>query len=82
MFLLSPGSQPLITFRQPRPSAVAVGPGENTLEDVQTRLASIFRVCRDNTVDCVGLLVDVLQRGMRVLLSIFKGEPGSTYGDL
>lgn len=57
----------------------------NVIEDVQNRIASVFRVCKDSTVGCMSLLVEVINRGMNVLYSIFKGQkrmPGSAYGEL
>lgn len=71
----------LITFRQPRPSAL-VGEQDpaNMLGDVQNRLASMIRVCKDSTVGCMSLLVEVFHRGMNVLFSVFKGQ--KIYGEL
>jgi hypothetical protein len=69
--------------RQPRPSALVRA--QLPVNVLETRLASMFRVCKDSTVGCVSLLVDLFHQWMNVLLSIFKGQKrmaGSTFGDL
>ncbi|KAG5648616.1 hypothetical protein DXG03_003227 [Asterophora parasitica] len=73
---------------KPRPSPqVGRDPLVNVLEEAKIRLASLFRVCKNSTVDCLGILLDCVHGGMNALLSIFKPSgkehgPGATHGDL
>lgn len=59
----------------------------NVLEEAQLRLVSLFRVCKDSTVGCVGLLIDIFHRGIKALAAAFRPSgkengPGSGYGEL
>jgi len=62
--------------RKPRPSAL-VGE-EPPVDMIWTGLASMIKVCKDSTMGCLSILVDLVSR----LLSMFTGENSSTYGDL
>ncbi|KAF9469905.1 endoplasmic reticulum Oxidoreductin 1-domain-containing protein, partial [Collybia nuda] len=72
----------------PRPSPlVGLDHPIDALGGARLRLTSLFRVCRDSTVDCVGLLIDILRRGMNALAAIFRPSgkehgPGSGSGEL
>ncbi|RDB25485.1 Endoplasmic reticulum oxidoreductin-1 [Hypsizygus marmoreus] len=74
-------------IQQAHPSSlVGKGSQPDTFEEAQTRFASIFRVCKTNTMKCLGLLVEYINGRISVLLSIFKPsgkESGpSVHGEL
>ncbi|KAG6828213.1 hypothetical protein H0H92_008786 [Tricholoma furcatifolium] len=59
----------------------------NVLEDAQVRLASLLRVCRSSTAQCLGYLLDCFHCGLNALMSIFRlsgkeNGPGATHGEL
>ncbi|KAI0051924.1 endoplasmic oxidoreductin [Auriscalpium vulgare] len=68
-----------------RPSPVVGAedmPPANLLQGVQRRLAPLVQACKDGTVECASIVVEVLQRVSAVVASVFKGSgkeqgPGS-----
>ena len=59
----------------------------SVFEEAQLRLTSLFRVCKNSTVECLGYLLDCFHCGFNALVSILKVSgkergPGATHGEL
>ncbi|KAK0212863.1 hypothetical protein DFS33DRAFT_1284975 [Desarmillaria ectypa] len=58
--------------RQPRPSP---GIGHewkgNVFEEIRMRFTSLFRVCKESTAECVGMLLRLWMRALRAISSVF-----------
>jgi hypothetical protein len=61
---------------------------ESLLEQAQMRWAFWVRVCRESTLECITMLVEVWDRSIRVLTALFKTSDkegvlsNPDYGDL
>jgi len=57
---------------QPRPSqGIGHGLKSTVLEQIRMRFTSLFRVCKESTAECVGLLLRFWMRGLRAISSVF-----------
>lgn len=75
--------------RKPKPSPMVDEDYlENPLQTAQLWLSSLFRVCKESTVGCAGLVWQVLRRWIEILVAFFssnfnKRTPSAApYGDL
>jgi hypothetical protein len=62
------------TYTRPRPSPHAGShlQHRHILDDIRTRIEVWMEVCREGTVECVFILLDVWERCLRALGSLFK----------
>jgi len=62
------------THARPRPSPLAgyLPRPKNLLVEIRTRLQALTEACKDGTAECVGILVDVWERCLKALSSLFQ----------
>jgi len=70
----------------PSPLAGREGP-DNLLEEARTRVAALFRVCKESTVGCMAVLLNMWLKGVRAVSSVLRPSgkeygPGGNFGDL
>lgn len=76
------------TAGNPRPSPLAGQERpENLLEEARIRFVTLFRVCKESTVECMTLIRNVWLKGVRAISAVLKPSgkengPGSGFGDL
>lgn len=76
------------TQPRPSPSAGSEEADNNIFEEARTRFAAIFRVCKESTVGCMAVLINVWLKGVKAFSSVLKpsgkenGPSGGKFGDL
>lgn len=56
----------------PSPAVHEELPPLSVFEDVQRRLKSLFRVCKDSTVDCISIFSALFWRAVKAVSALFK----------